>query len=408
MSISVPLRSPHGPADPASSPATGPQPASRAATRQAHANLVSRPREHGGTDTSLGPRNRLGPYQAHTPGSPPPMTTAPYVAPSVAGLQRVSFSAQMTPEDARASLLAMDISPQFLDAMKADLNHCTNPYAAGWSADSPRQFVATYGQLVAMPNGLDNATVAALYRMLASPEPATPTEPTRAQAAQPQPQTLPFMQMTLDDARAALQAMEVAPQTLARMTKDLLICVETAGSPAGPECARQFQHDYGHLLAMPPRLDAAALTTLVNLLMDLPEAQPPAEPHVEPHVEPQVHSQVQVEPQSEPDAARQPETPVPPAPGLALHDMEPGEARQALLALNVPEPQLLDMAQHLMLLDDALMDEDGDDLVQELAQEFVQNHGHLIELPTQVHPHTLRAMAQMLISAAPEDERAAG
>lgn len=470
MSISVPPRLPLGSTETASSPATSPQPSPRAATRQTHADLASRQRQHAGTGNSFAPRNRPVPSQANAPGGrlpvtdsmlhsalhpamphtpsalqlygealarpfmttpplraflSPPVAAEPYVAPSVAGLQCVSF-AQMTPEDARAALLAMDIAPQFLETMKGDLNHCTNPYSADWSADRTRQFVATYGQLVAMPNGLDNATVAALYRMLASPEPTTPTPPAGALADQPQRQTLPFMQMTLEDARAALQAMEVAPPMLARMTKDLLICVETEGSPVGPECARQFQHEYGHLLAMPPHLDAAALTTLVNLLMDLPEAQPQVQPQVQTQVQPQaqtpVQTQVQTEAQpqaqaqAEPRAVPQTDTPAPLAPRLALHAMEPAEAMKALLALNLPEQQLVDMAQHLMLINYALNNEDsdggsdsdgdgdGESSLYKLAMGFVQNHGHLIELPEQLQSDILRAMAKMLISAIPEED----
>jgi hypothetical protein len=327
----------------------------------------------------------------------PPVTTQPYVVPSFDQPQRVSF-AQMTPEDAGAALRAMDKPPQFFEAMKADLDHCTQPYSAGYSAQSVQQFIATYGQLVEMPNGLDTATVAALYRMLASPEPATQAMPTRAQATQPQPQTLPFMEMTLEDSRAALQAMEVAPHTLARMTKDLLLCVETQGSRVGPECARQFQHDYGHLLAMPPHLDAAALTTLVNLLMDLPEVQPPVARQVEPHVEPQVQAQ------AEPHEAPQPDTPAPQATGLALHAMEPDEAMQAPLAPTVTERQLTAMAQDLMVLADALRGENGKDPVEKLAQEFAKNHGQLIELPTPLNADILNEMARMLVSPMPEEE----
>jgi hypothetical protein len=199
--------------------------------------------------------------------------------------------------------------------------------------------------------------------------------------------------------------MEVAPHTLARMTKDLLLCVETQGSRVGPERARQFQHDYGHLLAMPPHLDAAALTTLVNLLMDLPEVQPPVAREVEPHVEPhaELHVGPQVEAQAEPHEVPQPDTPAPQATGLALHAMEPDEALGALLALNLPGDRLFEMAQRLMQLDYALK-EDDEDLMQELVQGFVQDYGHQIQLPTEVDPNTLSSLAHVLVSAAPEED----
>jgi hypothetical protein len=419
-------RPPHGSADSAASASTNSLPTRPATGRRAHSDLGPRLREQGDTGHSLAPRHRLGPSQ-QTPQQgplswlnsrllqptqdalaalerygealirpymttpplqaflPPPVATWAYQAPSDAGLQSVSFTPQMTPEDARAALLAMDISPQFLEAMKSDLNHCTNPYSAGWSADSPRQFVATYGQLVDMPNGLDYATVAALHRMLATPEPATPpafTTPPGAQAAQPQQQILPVMEMTLADARAALRAMEVAPEMLARMTKDVLGCVETAGSQVGQERAQHFKSNYGHLLAMPPHLDAAALTTLVNLLMNLDQVEPQAEPHV----------------------AKQPDTPQPLVQRVPLHAMDPADALQALLAMDVPEQKLLTMAQDLDRIFDAWpvkgQEEDEGDRVDvgALAHKFAQDHGHLIDLPVPLDLNTVIALGQMLES----------
>lgn len=415
MSLPVIPQSPRRLADSASSSAAGTRPSPGAATPQAHSGLAPRAREHSGTQAPLAPRHRLEtsapgrqtprglvsmiesmthsvlnpPIQAageafqrlgealmsrYMPAprfdATPPAAPLPYVAPSLAGYQCVSF-AQMTPEDARAALLAMDLSPQFLEAMKSDLNYCTHPFSLGCSPANQQQFVAAYGHLVAMPHGLDGDTVAALTRMLAAPE---PDPPSRAQATAPR-QSLPVLEMSFEDARAALRAMEVAPQVLARMAEDVLGCVEAAGSPAGLQRAQQFRRDHGHLLALPPHLDATTLTVLVNLLMDLDP----------------------VEPQAEPRAPLQPESPSAQTQPLPLHTMEPADALQALLAQNVTEQQLSAMAEDLHGLVTAYLDEGGDEQAyDELAHKFALAHGHLIALPAPLDINTLHALVGML------------
>ena len=413
MSFSV--TPPRRPADTASSSTADTRPSPRGATQQVHAELASRARGTTGTETLLAPRNQIGSpapgnqelrglqsmtesmthwvrhpqiqtlaaafqqlgeammsrygYQATEVPVTPPAAPRPYVAPSVAGDQCVPL-AEMGSKGARLALLGMGLSPQFLDAMKADLDRCTNPFS-GWGTISREQFVQTYGQLVAMPNGLDSSTVTALKDMLASPEPSTP--PT-AQAAQP-PQTLPVMEMSPENARAALRAMEVAPEVLARMTEDVLGCVETAGSEAGQQRAQQFRHDYGHLLALPQHMDAATLTDLVNLLMDLDQVEPQADPH----------------------AARQPDTPPPPTQRIALGAMEPAETLQALLDRGVPEQELSAMANDLHALVNVFVGKgDNKQAYHTLAYEFAQTHGHLIELPEQLDIRALHALVQIL------------
>lgn len=403
----------------------------------------------------------MKPYMA--PCEMQPIAPLPYVAPSVAGYQTVPL-AQMSPEDARASLLAMDLSPQFLDAMKADLQHCTNPLSPGWNLANQHQFVTTYGHLVAMPAGLDSATVAALNRMLASPEPPTPTA---AQAA-PRPQAVPVHDMPPEDARAALlamdlgpqfldamkadlqrctnpfsdgwspasqqqfvatyghvvampdgldgattaalnrmlaapatsaaranqprqavpvgdmspedasaalQALEVPPAVIDRMTIDVLACLEAAGTPEGEQRANQFRQDHGHLLALPERMNMETLFRLLNTLQGVYPAEP-----------------------DQPAAARAQVQESPPCAGHApLHTLEPADVLQQLFALGLQESQLRTMAAHLRQLDALAPEMGGDEQIYaRQAHEFSEVYGPLFNMPLQMDLMTRLALARIL------------
>lgn len=307
----------------------------------------------------------MTPYMA--PGTLLPPAPMPYVAPSAAGYQTVPL-AQMSPEDARAALLAMDLSPQFLDAMKADLQHCTNPLSPGWNLASQHQFVATYGHLVAMPQGLDSTTVAALNRMLAPPESSV------ARTSQPR-QAVPVADMSPEDARAVLQALDVPAAVIDRMTTDVLVCIETTDTPEGRQRAQQFRQDHGQLLALPERMDMETLFKLLDILQGVhpAEADRPAA----------ATAQVQ---ESSPRTGR-----------AALHTLEPAEMLQQLFALGMQESQLRAMSAQLQYLD-ALSPEMGGDeqIYARQAHEFAETYGPLFNMPLQMDLMTRIALARML------------
>jgi hypothetical protein len=207
--------------------------------------------------------------------------------------------------------------------------------------------------------------MAALNRMLASPEPSTP------QAARQQ-QALPVSDMAPEDARAALRAMEVPPQVLAAMKNDVLACVETAGSVEGQQRAQQFRQDYGHLLALPQHMNAETLTDLVNLVMDL-------------------------EPQAAAQAARQREIPPSETRPIALGTMEPAAV---LNALNLQGAELHTMMEHLDRLIDAESEDegaaDGGHEYNRLEGQFMQHYGHLFELPARLDLGHRIALGELL------------
>lgn len=274
----------------------------------------------------------------------------------------------MAPEDARAALLAMDISPQFLDAMKADLHRCTNPFSEGWSPASRQQFVATYGHVVAMPDGLDGATTAALNRMLAPPETSAP------RTSQPR-QAVPVAAMSTEDARAVLQALEVPPAVIDRMASDVLDCIETAGTPEGSQRAQQFRQDHGQLLALPEHLNMETLFKLLDTLKGVHPAEPdrPA------------------------DAAGQAQESSPRTGSAALHTQEPADVLQQLFALGLQESQLRTMASQLRQLDALAPEMGGDDeIYARHAHDFAEAYGPLFNMPLQMDLMTRLALARIL------------
>jgi hypothetical protein len=263
----------------------------------------------------------------------------------------------MGPENARAALLAMGVAPQLFDAMGYDLRDALNPFLEGPQEARQQRFVEVYGHLVAMPGGLDEATVAALNRML------SPAEAQDAAVLQ----VVPVLEMEPADARAALLALGVEPAVLARMAHDLHRYTDPFSDGARDDQESRFLADYGQLVALPYGLDNRTVARLAEMLeglspQDLPAMQPS---------------------QGLPEQVQR----------IALDGgMSPADALQALRSLDVPEQALFEMAQDLVRIWRAAP-ADGE---QDPARVFARKYGHLIALPARLDADTTLALARML------------
>jgi hypothetical protein len=190
--------------------------------------------------------------------------------------QRVSLAGGMAPEDALQALQALGVTPQQLSGMARDLADSTHPFIGGDERKSRESgFVARYGHLLDLPQGLDPATVQKLNHMLADVTPAPPRaaappppEPavSTAPAQHPSAQRVP-LDMDPADALQALRSLGVQEQQLHAMARDLDRLWDTSPSGGqGDDAARAFAGRYGHLVQLPQHLDVDTLLALSRML----------------------------------------------------------------------------------------------------------------------------------------------
>lgn len=216
--------------------------------------------------------------------APPPQSAQPFSAEAAAQAQQRVSLADMAPEDAFQALQALGVAPQQLSRMARDLADCTHPFIDdGERRIRESRFVAGYQHLLALPKGLDPATVQKLNHMLAgvplAPPRAAMPQPAAAAAlavpaSQPSAQRVP-LDMDPADALQALRSLGAQEQQLHAMARDLDRLWDTP--PRGGQreaAARVFADRYGHLVQLPDPLDVDALLALSRMLA--PYTQPAA------------------------------------------------------------------------------------------------------------------------------------